>query len=164
MNRFGPVLMIEDDLDDHEIFQEAFINLGFPNKILFFQDGYQAIEFLQRTEVAPFLIISDINMPRTNGFELWDLIRKNRNLKFHFTPFIFLSTASDEKSVVEAYSRSVQGFFVKGNTLAEIQMTFYVIMKYWLQCASPANYVGSQGVQRTVMNTSQEIDFQLNQE
>jgi CheY-like chemotaxis protein len=144
MNRFGPVLLIEDDLDDQEIFQEAFQSLGFPNELLLFRDGYEAIKHLQLTDIAPFLIISDINMPKINGLEFRDLVRKDGTLKFKGTPYVFLTTTSSEQSVIEAYGMSVQGFFIKGNSYADIKNTLEVIMKYWTNCVSPANYLSSR--------------------
>jgi hypothetical protein len=34
----------------------------------------------------------------------------------------------------------VQGFFIKKNTMAEIEKTFRVIMEYWLICAAPNDF------------------------
>ncbi|MGZ3853868.1 MAG: response regulator, partial [Flavisolibacter sp.] len=68
MNKEGPIIVIEDDADDQELLDEVFRNLGYVNKIIYFHDGNDALLYLNRSEVQPFLILSDINMPRLNGF------------------------------------------------------------------------------------------------
>ncbi len=69
MNSNGPVIIIEDDIDDKEILEEVFQKLGYPNELLFFEDGQAALDFLNNSHVIPFIILSDINMPKLNGFE-----------------------------------------------------------------------------------------------
>lgn len=136
----GPVVVIEDDIEDQELFLEAYNNLGYKNKIHFFTDGENALEYLNKTDTAPFLILSDINMPKLHGFELRDKIRTDALLQQKCIPYLFFTTSSSQKSVVEAYSMSVQGFFVKQNSLAELEHTIKVIMEYWMQCVSPNSF------------------------
>ena len=39
MNKAGPIIVIEDDLDDQEILVDIFQELGYENKIIYFHDG-----------------------------------------------------------------------------------------------------------------------------
>ncbi|MEO8762508.1 MAG: response regulator, partial [Bacteroidia bacterium] len=64
MNKNGPVIIIEDDEDDQLMINEIFQTLGYVNIVVFFKDGIKALEYLNQTDVIPFLILSDINMPR----------------------------------------------------------------------------------------------------
>lgn len=64
MNKNGPVVIIEDDDDDQYLFQQAFRKLNYINEIIFFGNGQDALEFLTTTTMLPFLILSDINMPK----------------------------------------------------------------------------------------------------
>ncbi len=140
MNSNGPVIIIEDDADDQEMLQEVFDKLAYENKVVFFPDGEQALEFLNRTDITPFLILSDINMPKLNGFELREKIRTDAELDLKCIPYLFFSTASNQKSVIDAYSLSVQGFFVKQNKFSELEKTVSVIMEYWKRCVAPNNF------------------------
>jgi len=137
MNLNGPVIIIEDDEDDQYLFEQAFNKLNYPNKLLFFDDPQKALDYLNRKEVIPFLIMSDINMPKLNGFELRDKVRTNELLQNKCIPYLFFTTASDQKSVVNAYSMSVQGFFVKENSVAHLEQTISIIMQYWKKCIAP---------------------------
>lgn len=139
-NNNGPVVIIEDDSDDQEILTEIFKKLNYPNKIIFFSDGLEALEFLNRVDTIPFLILSDINMPKLNGFELRAKLRTDAALQIKCIPYLFFSTAIDQKAVIEAYSLSVQGFFVKSSSVTELERTITVIMDYWRSCAAPNNF------------------------
>ena len=69
-NKNGPVIIIEDDTDDQELLEIVFAELRLPNEIIFFLDGVTAYEYLTSVHNQPFLILSDINLPRLGGFEL----------------------------------------------------------------------------------------------
>ena len=67
VNKNGPVIIIEDDADDQDFLTEIFQKLNYQNKILFFRDGQEALDHINVTDELPFLILSDINMPKLNG-------------------------------------------------------------------------------------------------
>ena len=140
MNKNGPVIVIEDDLDDQAILEEIFAKLDYPNKVHFFNDGQAALDFLNDTDVLPFLILSDINMPRLDGFELRRKLKTDASLQLKCIPYLFFTTALNQKVVIDAYSLSVQGFFVKKASMAELEKTIYFIMEYWKLCAAPNNF------------------------
>jgi CheY-like chemotaxis protein len=140
MNSKGPVIIIEDDVDDQDVLQEVFKKLDYPNEILFFKDGQTALDFLNGTDLVPFLILSDINLPKLDGFALRSKIKMDAQLQIKCIPYLFFTTASNQRAVIDAYSLSVQGFFVKQNSMAELEKTIRVIMEYWQRCVSPNNF------------------------
>lgn len=136
----GPVIVIEDDADDRLLLKEVFAKLDYPNEIIYFPDGQEALDFLNTTNINPFIILSDINLPKLDGFALRSKIRMDAQLQIKCIPYLFFSTASSQRAVIDAYSLSVQGFFVKQNTFAELEKTIVVIMEYWHRCVSPNNF------------------------
>ena len=140
MNKGGPIIIIEDDLDDQEILTDVFKDLEYKNEIIFFADGEAALEYLVATEVKPFIIFSDINMPKLNGMELREKIHQNEDLRLKSIPYLFFSTTAEQKHVIDAYSKSVQGFFVKPADYNEIKKIIKAIVSYWELCVSP-NYI-----------------------
>ena len=140
MNKNGPVVIIEDDADDQDLLKEVFQKLGYTNELIFFFDGYKALEFLNRPDTIPFLILSDINMPKLSGFDLRWKLKTDAALAVKCIPYLFFSTALNQKAVIDAYSMSVQGFFVKQATMAELEKTITVIMEYWKRCVAPNNF------------------------
>jgi CheY-like chemotaxis protein len=140
MNKSGPIIVIEDDLEDQELLQEVFLDLQCKNEILFFSDGEQALDYLTNSTIEPFIIFSDINMPKLNGLQLREKIHENEDLRLKSIPYLFFTTSAEQQFVVDAYSKSVQGFFVKPSNFNEIKHTMEVIISYWTKCVSP-NYV-----------------------
>jgi CheY-like chemotaxis protein len=140
MNKNGPIIIIEDDADDQELLMEVFQNLDYTNELIFFSDGVAALDYLNKSDKLPFLILSDINMPKLDGMALRDKLKTDAELSLKCIPYLFFSTALNQKSVVDAYSLSVQGFFVKQTSIAELEKTISVIMEYWKRCAAPNNF------------------------
>ncbi|MEX1014874.1 MAG: response regulator [Candidatus Paceibacterota bacterium] len=140
MNKTGAIIIIEDDTGDQIILNEIFEELNYENKLIFFEDSEKALKFLETTEDEPFLVLSDINMPRLNGMELREKIHNNEDLRRKSIPYLFFSTSAEQQNVVDAYSRSIQGFFVKSNDYQKIKNTIVKIVDYWQECESP-NYI-----------------------
>lgn len=139
MNKRGPIIIIEDDADDQEILSDVFKALEYKNEIIFFSDGEEALTYLTDTNTEPFIIFSDINMPRLSGMELRKKVHENEDLKLKSIPYLFFTTSSEQKHVIEAYSKSIQGFFVKPSSFQELKETITCIVNYWQKCVSP-NY------------------------
>jgi CheY-like chemotaxis protein len=140
INKSGPIIIIEDDADDQELLTDIFKKLNYPNKVLFFFDGQEALDYIDKSSDSPFLILSDINMPKLSGFALREKLKTDAKLNIKCIPYLFFSTAVNQKSVIEAYSLSVQGFFVKQNSMLELEKTIFVIMEYWRRCAAPNDF------------------------
>ena len=140
MNKNGPIIVIEDDADDRDLLGMIFKELNYPNEISFFNDGVSALEYLQDDHIYPFLILSDINLPKLNGFELRKMVHTNEGLSTKCIPYLFFSTSVDKKAVYDAYTMSVQGFFLKPDNYERLKHTVKVIIEYWNECYSPNNY------------------------
>src|SRR5688500_6278731 len=133
----GPLIIVEDDIDDQEIIREVFDSLGLKNTLLLFSDGFEALTYLQTTAEQPFLILCDINLPKINGLELRERINADEKLRKKSIPFIFFSTNAGRDAVEKAYDLTVQGFFVKNHTLQELRDTLSLIVNYWAHCKHP---------------------------
>jgi len=140
MNSNGPIIIMEDDKDDQMMLKNAFKSLNYKNVLHFFPDGHEALEFLNSSDIIPFLILSDINLPKLDGFALRDRIKMDAKLQLRCIPYLFFSTALNQNAVIKAYSLSIQGFFQKQNSIKELENTITVIMEYWKRCAAPNNF------------------------
>jgi CheY-like chemotaxis protein len=140
MNKRGPIIIIEDDMDDQDLLTDVFKDLNYKNELIFFGDSLQALEYLTITEIEPFLVLSDINMPKLNGMELREKIHNNEDLRIKSIPYLFFSTSAEQQHVIDAYSRSIQGFFVKPKTYDNLKKVIVKIVEYWQECESP-NYI-----------------------
>ncbi|MDQ6815586.1 MAG: response regulator [Bacteroidota bacterium] len=135
--KIGPILLVEDDVDDQEFIKDALHALGVKNTVSIFDNGQKALDYLLNNDEQPFIILSDVNLPIMNGLQLKSEIQQNEFLRKKAIPFIFLSTSADAKAVSEAFDLSVQGFFVKENTYDGIQRQLKQIIDYWKSCRHP---------------------------
>lgn len=140
MDKNGPVIIIEDDPDDQYLLELVFKKLNYPNDVIYFFDGEAALDYLNLTDDIPFLILSDINMPKLDGFALREKLYNDAALQIKCIPYLFFSTAVSQQMVIDAYSLSAQGFFIKQTSLADLEDTISVIMEYWKRCAAPNNF------------------------
>ena len=132
-----PIIIIDDDEDDHYFFKKIFQKLNTLNELIFFSSGHVALDFLKTTEVTPFLVLCDINMPLINGLELRRHMNEDAEFQGKNIPFIFFSTAASRDQVQAAYNLNVQGFFLKGQSFDEIEVTLKSILEYWRLCKFP---------------------------
>lgn len=140
MNKDGPIIIVEDDKDDQQIFSEVFAELDYTNEILFFNDGQEALNYLNHKSTEPFIVFSDINMPKLNGMELREQIHENEDMRLRTIPYLFFTTSASQEDVITAYSKSIQGFFVKPSSYQDLKKLMKTIIEYWKECVSP-NYV-----------------------
>ncbi len=117
----GPIISIEDDADDQFLIKSVVEELDIPNELLFFNNGLEALLYLETTQQQPFVIICDINMPVMNGLELRERIDQNEYLRRKAIPFVFLSTADNPLVIETAYDSTIQGFFKKENSFEDLK-------------------------------------------
>jgi CheY-like chemotaxis protein len=137
MNKDGAIVIVEDDLDDQELFKDVFTDLDYSNEIIFFNDGQEALAYLTANSEEPFIVFSDINMPKLSGIALREQIHENEDIRLKTIPYLFFTTSAAQETVIDAYSKSVQGFFIKPNSFQDLKSTVRTIVEYWKKCESP---------------------------
>jgi CheY-like chemotaxis protein len=133
----NPIYIVDDDPDDQEILSDVFKELGLNNEIFFFETAESVLKQLIDNSAIPFLIISDINLPMMDGFELRKRILENESIMAKTVPFIFWSTTGYDTQVQHAYDVSAQGFFLKGNNYNEVKESMKDIINYWSKSKAP---------------------------
>ncbi|GAB2521702.1 response regulator [Spirosoma aerophilum] len=137
MNKKGPIIVIEDDEDDQLLLTQVIKKLIIRNQIIFFQDPEEALTYLLSTDIEPFIVLSDINMPKLSGLELREKVHANESLRLKCIPYLFFTTSAEQQHVIDAYSKSVQGFFIKPSSLDKLEHMMRKIIDYWQECTSP---------------------------
>jgi CheY-like chemotaxis protein len=127
----GPIIIIEDDIDDQEVYADTIKEIGITNEIRFFNNGREGLEYLNTTEEQPFIIISDINMPEMTGLELKKIIQEDPYLNAKGIPFVFISTNATKVSVRHAHALSVQGYFEKPQNMEGFKHMLRTLFTYW---------------------------------
>ena len=138
MSKVGPIVIIEDDMDDQKILDDVFRELKIGNELIKFSNPFDAFKYLKETSDQPFLILCDVNLPGQSGIEFKWNIDNDKHLRKKSIPFVFLSTSADQKSINDAYTKmTVQGYYKKPNTYNELKMIINLITDYWKLCKHP---------------------------
>lgn len=135
----GEILIIDDDADDRDLMKEIIQELDVNNRVRFFENGKEALDYLVVMQEQPFIILCDVNMPLMNGIELRQRINENEVLHKKSIPFVFFTTAATEDAVSKAYEMSVQGYFQKPVDYKQMRRLLELTLEYWFQCKHPNN-------------------------
>jgi CheY-like chemotaxis protein len=122
------ILLVEDDEIDVKALKWAFDKLKIANPVVVARDGVEAWETLQ-TLSRPFLIITDINMPRMNGIELLRKIRQSE--AFRDSIVFALTTSNDEQDKIDAYHLNVAGYMLKTDMGTSFTRAIELIDNFW---------------------------------
>ncbi|QEE50178.1 response regulator [Flavobacterium alkalisoli] len=141
MNTHGDIIIIEDDADDRDILISIFEELGkehnYENRLVIIEEAADLIDFLKSDDCDPFIIISDINMPKINGFDLRNLIFNDAEIRERAIPFIFLTTSDNsEENMRKAFQLSIQGYFRKPVSYTKFKKVINDIITYWKNAAT----------------------------
>jgi two-component SAPR family response regulator len=137
----GPIILIEDDHNDEDIFEEILKQLEIPNKLIWFTRADEAFHFLKTGSDHPFIIFCDVNLPGLNGVEFKRKVDDDEELRKKSIPFVFYSTSATQPTVNEVYTKmTVQGFFKKSNNFEHTKDTLKTIFDYWKICKHPNTY------------------------
>lgn len=108
--------MIDDDIDDQEVFEMALQKID--GDFIFFvaHDGEEGLQKLKRNDsFIPDFIFLDINMPRMDGMQCLPEIRKLKHLQH--SRIIMYSTTNDEKVRQASQQLGADAFMVKPSKL-----------------------------------------------
>lgn len=104
------VFLIDDDVDDQEIFSITVGKISPQFRCEFADDGVDALEMLQRGKLDPDIILIDLNMPRMGGIECLGRIKKMDDYK---QTSAYIYSTSDDQVVVERCMKLGAAGFIK---------------------------------------------------
>lgn len=136
------ILLVEDDQIDAEAIQRAFRRAKIVNPLVVLSDGLQALSCLRGEGPTPppprpYLILLDLNMPRMNGIEFLDALRKDPSL--HDSIVFVLTTSDDDRDKLAAYEQHVAGYMVKARAGEDFMKLIGMLDHYWRVVELPPN-------------------------
>ena len=106
------IILIDDDRDDAELFQEALFEIDPSVDFEHFEESKEALKILlQKQDHLPDLIFLDINMPLVSGWQCLTEFKKAEHLKK--IPVIMFTTSSQPKEKETAKELGADGFLSK---------------------------------------------------
>ncbi len=119
------ILLIDDDADDHIVFEHALTEVDAQKELNFANHCLEVLEELENCK--PDLVFLDINMPLKNGFECIQEIKESA--EFCNIPIIMYSCSSYIKDINKASELGAVHYFVKPNSIRELVAELKAILK-----------------------------------
>ncbi len=128
------ILMVEDDPADVELTEEALQDSKLLTRLHVVEDGIEAMEYLlMKGKYAhacrPDLIILDLNLPRKNGREVLQELKRDKSLKS--IPVVVLSTSNAEEDILRSYNLGANCFITKPVGLEQFAKVVESIDSFW---------------------------------
>jgi CheY-like chemotaxis protein len=132
-----PILLVEDDPNDVWLVKHAFLNAGIINPLRIVNDGQEAVDYLKGSGSfsdrsafpTPKLVLLDLKMPRLNGFDVIEWMRRHNPWKL--TPIIILSSSALPQDVNRAYELGANAYMVKPADYRALERLFRTIANFW---------------------------------
>ncbi|GII33385.1 response regulator [Planotetraspora mira] len=128
------VLVVEDDLGDQLLIEEALTAEGQPRKIVQAPDGLAALDHLRTAERHPDLIMLDLNMPRMSGAEFLSILKTDDRLRT--IPVVVLTTSASPDDISDAYRRHANAYVIKPADLDEFTQAVQRIDTFYSSIAA----------------------------
>jgi len=134
------VLLVEDNEGDILLTQEALLEGEIAKEIQVVKDGWEAIQYLQKSDAyklatTPDLIILDINLPKLNGFEVLKKIRSSKVTED--IPVIMLSTSTQEIDMKNSIKYRANCYISKPVDADDYTNVISSIKTFWLSTSNP---------------------------
>ena len=139
MSEYGHILVAEDDPTDAYFFERAFRRAGLPVTLHFVRDGQEVLDYLQgegqfadRTRYPlPQLLLLDLKMPRLDGFDVLEWVRKQPSMSGVL--IVIFSSSEEPRDINRAYGLGANSYLVKPHSMAELTALVGQFKKYSLE-------------------------------
>lgn len=136
MKKDFTILIVDDDEDDKKLFIESAKEVDEHITCITASDGQEALRFLKdENNPLPDYIFLDLRMPRINGKQCLEEIRKDKRLR-QIRVFIY-TTSIDTREAIELKQNGAVHFISKPDNPAEIYYILSVVLnEKWDQLES----------------------------
>jgi CheY-like chemotaxis protein len=133
------ILLAEDDPNDVLLIQRAFQKAGLKDVLKVARDGEQALDYLtgrgayadRERFPLPFLLLLDLKMPGTDGFEVLQAVRAEPGLKRLLV--VVLTSSNLQADVDRAYELGANSYLVKPVEFDEMVNMIHRFEIYWTE-------------------------------
>jgi two-component system response regulator len=130
------ILLVEDNPGDARLTREALRDARVRNNLHVALDGVEALAFLRRqgkyaAVPSPDLILLDLNLPKKDGREVLDEIKRDDH--FRHIPVVILTTSQAERDIVESYRLRANAYVTKPVDLEQFLKVVQSIEHFWLE-------------------------------
>jgi two-component system response regulator len=137
-NQTIEILLIEDNMNDAELMIRALKKNNFANKLVHLKDGVEALDFVfckgsfseRNFNNRPKVIFLDLKMPRIDGLEVLEQIKKDEHTKS--IPIVILTSSKQDPDIRKCYDLGASSYIVKPVGFDNFSKAVAELGFYWL--------------------------------
>lgn len=137
------ILLVEDDPEDLDLTMRALNDEHVCNRIQIARDGEEALDFLfcrglhgeRDPECHPKLILLDLKLPKVDGLEVLQQIKRHPRTKA--IPVVILTSSKQEQDLVQGYHLGANSYIQKPVDFEQFQSIIKRLDYYWLLINQP---------------------------
>ncbi len=128
-----PILLVEDNPDDVVLTQRAFKKANVRNEIVVAEDGAAALSVLLPPDgsagLTPIVVLLDLKLPIIDGLTVLRRLRDDPRTRL--LPVVVLTSSSEERDVVDAYTNGANSYVSKPVDFVEFIEAVRTLGLYW---------------------------------
>lgn len=135
------MLLVEDNANDAELTLEALSESGLANEVVWVKDGQEGLDYLHqcvqpdRAAGLPVVVLLDLKLPKMDGLQVLERIRKDPALKT--VPVVMLTSSREEFDLARSYGLGVNAYVVKPVGLVEFFQAVKELGLFWAVVNQP---------------------------
>lgn len=128
------ILLVEDNLGDVRLAQEALKEAKVANRLTVVPDGVEAMSYLRcappyQDAVRPDLILLDLNLPKKDGRQVLEEIKQDVELRS--IPVVILTTSRAEQDILRSYDLHANAYITKPVDFDQFISVVQAIEHFW---------------------------------
>lgn len=132
------IILIEDNPDDAALTIRAFKSRNLFNSLIHLKNGQEALDYIfngaefdgKKFTDCPKVILLDLKMPKVNGIEVLEQLKKNPKTKI--IPVVILTSSAEDPDVKKCYELGANSYIVKPVGFENFTKTVVDLGLYWL--------------------------------
>jgi CheY-like chemotaxis protein len=137
------ILLVEDNPDDVALTLRALKKNNIANEVIVAKDGVEALDYLfgegayagRDVTSVPAVILLDLKLPRIDGLEVLERLRKDERTKF--APVVVLTSSKEEQDLVRSYKLGANSYIRKPVDFIQFSEAVRQLGLYWLVLNEP---------------------------
>ena len=132
------ILLVEDNPDDVALTLRALKKNNIANEVIVAKDGIEALDYLfgDNATSVPAVILLDLKLPKIDGLEVLERLRKDERTKF--APVVVLTSSKEEQDLVRSYKLGANSYIRKPVDFIQFSDAVRQLGLYWLVLNEPA--------------------------
>ena len=136
------ILLVEDNPSDAKLTIRGLVKSKVANQIEWVKDGQAAVDYLfceggyaDRDPAMPRIVLLDIKLPKMDGLEVLERIRKDPRTSN--LPVVLLTSSNQERDIARGYALRANSYIVKPVDFVQFADAVKSLGMYWLLLNTP---------------------------